>query len=215
MGDLAEQRAEVVALARRLVDDGLAVGSAGNLSMRVGERVLITPGGLPYDKLRAVDVAEVDLDGTHLAGGRPSSELPMHLAAYRVEGVEAVVHTHARHATAVACVRDELPAIHYLIAALGPSVPVVGYERFGSEALAQRVRETLPGRRALLLAHHGTLTVGGSLAEAYEAARTLEWLAELWVVAAGVGDPQPLPGQEIAAVAERMRTLGYLSGEGA
>jgi L-fuculose-phosphate aldolase len=190
--------------------DGLAVGTAGNLSVRCGERVLITPGGVAYDALEEDAVAEVAGDGAHVDGPRPSSELPMHLAAYAVEGVEAVVHTHARYATAVACVADELPPIHYLLASLGESVPVVPYARFGSDELAGHVREWLPGRRAVLLGHHGTVTVGASLAEAYDAARTLEWLAALWVTAAGVGDPRPLPREEIAAVAAKMRGLGYL-----
>lgn len=208
----ASRRRELIALAQRMEPDGLAVGTAGNLSVRDSGRVLITPGGIPYDALDEDAVAEVAGDGTHLDGPRPSSELPMHLAAYAVEGVEAVVHTHARHATAVACVAEELPPIHYLLASLGESVPVVPYARFGSDELATHVHGALPGRRAVLLGHHGALTVGSSLAEAYEAARTLEWLAALWVTAASVGDPQPLSGVEIAAVAAKMRGLGYLSG---
>lgn len=203
-------RAELVGYARRLDTDGLAVGTAGNLSVRVADRLLITPGGVPYDQLTPETVAETSVDGVHLAGPRPSSELPMHVAAYEVDGVAAVVHTHARHATAVACLLEELPAIHYLLAALGESVPVVPYVRFGSDELAAHVRGALPGRRAVLLGHHGTLTVGPSLADAYDAALTLEWLAGLWVTAASVGDPQPLSPTEIAAVARQMRELGYL-----
>lgn len=205
-----DARAELVGYARRLATDGLAVGTAGNLSIRVADRLLITPGGVPYDQLSPETVAEAGLDGAHLAGPRPSSELPMHVAAYGIDGVAAVVHTHARHATAVACLLDELPAIHYLLAALGESVPVVPYVRFGSDELAAHVRGALPGRRAVLLGHHGTLTVGPSLADAYDAALTLEWLAGLWVTAASVGDPQPLSRTEIAAVARQMRELGYL-----
>lgn len=213
MTDDHAARAELVRFARRLEADGLAIGTSGNLSVRLGDRLLITPGGVPYDQLSAETLAETGLEGTHRSGGRPSSELPMHLAAYHVEGVKAVVHTHARHATAVACLLDELPAIHYLLASLGESVPVVPYVRFGSGELADHVRRALPGRRAVLLGHHGTLTVGASLAEAYDAALTVEWLAELWVTAASVGDPELLSRQEIAAVAEQMRELGYLSAQ--
>lgn len=210
MDDDHPECAELVRFARRLETDGLAVGTAGNLSVRVNDRLLITPGGVPYDQLSPETLAEAGLHGEHRAGPRPSSELPMHLAAYGVDGVAAVVHTHARHATAVACLLEELPAIHYLLASLGESVPVVPYVRFGSDELAAHVREALPGRRAVLLGHHGTLTAGASLAEAYDAALTLEWLAGLWVTAASVGDPQPLSRTEIAAVARQMRELGYL-----
>lgn len=210
MTDDAALRRGLVAVAQRMEADGLAVGSAGNVSLAVGDRILITPGGIAYEHLDADGLAEVDAGGRHLAGSRPSSELAMHRAAYSVDGVGAVVHTHARCATAVACVRDELPAIHYMLATLGESVPVVPYARFGSQELAERVRAGLQGRRAVLLGHHGTLTVGASLGEAYDAARTLEWLAQLWVTAASVGDPQPLAPEEIAGVAAQMRELGYL-----
>lgn len=203
-------REELVAVARRMESDGLAVGTAGNVSVALGDRLVITPGGVAYDRLDAAALAEVTFDARPVAGPPPSSELPMHRAAYDVDGVGAVVHTHARYATAVACVRDELPAIHYMLATLGESVPVVPYARFGSRELADHVRAGLAGRRALLLGHHGTLTVGPTLTDAYDAALTLEWLAQLWVTAASVGDPQPLSREELTAVAAQMRQLGYL-----
>ncbi|MDJ0345514.1 class II aldolase/adducin family protein, partial [Streptomyces sp. PH10-H1] len=105
---------DLVATARRSVADGLVVGTSGNVSVRVGDLVLVTPTGVPYDRLGPVDAVAVGLDGVQVAGRlRPTSELPLHLAVYRGTGARAVVHTHAVHATAVSTLVDELPAVHY------------------------------------------------------------------------------------------------------
>ena len=208
---LREEREEVARLARRLRPDGLVVGTAGNLSARRGDLVAITPSGLDYDDLDARLVCLVDLDGTQLDGLlAPSLELPMHLAAYRRAGAGAVVHTHAPYATAVALAQDELPAVHYLIADLGGPVRVAPYATFGTEALADGLVEALEGRSAALLASHGAITIGDTLARAYDRSLILESIAAAYVRAKALGEPRVIPDAEVAVLIERMAGYGQV-----
>jgi L-fuculose-phosphate aldolase len=206
---LREEREEVARLARRLRPDGLVVGTAGNLSARRGDLVAITPSGLDYDDLDARLVCVVDLDGTQVDGLlAPSLELPMHLAAYRRAGAGAVVHTHAPYATAVALVRDELPAVHYLIADLGGPVRVAPYATFGTEALADGLVAALEGRSAALLASHGAITIGDALAKAYDRSLILESIAAAYVRATALGEPRVIPDAEVAVLVAKMAGYG-------
>ena len=205
---LEAERALIVHHAGRLRPDGLVVGTAGNLSIRVGDLVAITPSSVDYDELDSGQVCVVGLDGEIVAGERtPSSELPMHLAVYHATDAAAIVHTHAPYATTLATVVDELPAIHYMIAELGGPVRVAPYATFGSDELAASVMDALDGRSAVLLGSHGTLTIGGSLAQAYWRSVLLEWLATLYYRARHLGDPRLLPGEEIERVADRLRAI--------
>jgi L-fuculose-phosphate aldolase len=205
---LEAERALIVAHAGHLRPDGLVVGTAGNLSVRSGDLVAITPTSVDYDALDPGLVCVVGLDGGIVEGERaPSSELPMHLAVYRATDAAAIVHTHAPHATALATVVDELPAIHYMIAELGGSVRVAPYATFGTDELAASVMHALAGRSAVLLRSHGTLTVGDSLAQAYWRSVLLEWLAALYYRATLLGTPRLIPTGEIELVSERLRAL--------
>jgi len=207
---LAAERALVVRYARRLGDDGLVVGTAGNLSVRAGDAVAITPSALEYEALTPVQVAVVSLDGQPLdTGPAASTELPMHLAVYRATGGGAVVHSHPPYATAVASVVDELPPIHYLVAELGGPVRVASYATPGSEELASAVAAAIRDRAGVLLRSHGALTVGDSLEQAYARTVLLEWLCALYVRARAIGEPAVLPEGELARLAqalERYRT---------
>ena len=121
-GDLRAAREELVRYSARLLADGLAVGSAGNLSVRCGDQVAITPSGIPYHELRAGDMAVIALDGSEVdAALEPSSESPMHLAVYAATTAGAVVHTHSAEVIALSSACDELPAIHYAIMGLFPA----------------------------------------------------------------------------------------------
>ncbi|MCX2971321.1 MULTISPECIES: class II aldolase/adducin family protein [Streptomyces] len=202
---------EVVATARRSVADGLVVGTSGNVSARVGDVVLVTPSGVPYERLTDADLCAVHLDGRR-AGGRlaPTSELPLHLAVYRATDATAVVHTHAVHATAVSTLVDELPAVHYMAAALGGPVRVAPYATYGSAELAGHAVRALRGRSGCLLRNHGTVVHGRGLEEAYAHTAQLEWMCRVWLAAASVPGRAPtvLPPAELAVVAERLRGYG-------
>jgi len=203
-------RAQLVSYSARLLDDGLAVGSAGNISMRVGDVVAITPSGIGYHEMRAADVCVVTLDGAELEAPEvPSSETPMHLAVYAATSARAVVHTHSAEVIALSSARDELPAVHYAITGLGGPVRVARYARFGSAGLAQAAVEALAGRQAAILANHGAITYGGSLAEAYDRALLLEWLARVYRLARSYGEPAILSAEQLDEVAAEARRRRY------
>lgn len=189
--------------------DRLVVGTSGNVSARSGDLLAVTPTGLPYAELTPDLVGIHRLDGTPVdAPLAPTSELPMHLAAYRVTGALAVVHTHSTAATAVSVLVDELPSLHYLVGLFGGPVRVARYATYGTPELADSMAEALDGRSGCLLANHGALTVGRTLAEAYDRAQYLEWLCDVWLRAASAGLPRLLPPDEIDLVTAKLSAYG-------
>lgn len=202
---------DLVATARRTAAEGLVVGTSGNVSVRVGDAVLVTPSGVPYDRLTPEDALGVDLDGNQLFGDlAPTSELPLHLEVYRRTGAGAVVHTHAVHATAVSTLVPELPAIHYMTAALGGPVRVARYALYGSEELARNMAEALRDRTACLLQNHGTVTYGASLDQAYDRTAQLEWMCRLWLTASSVPGLSPtlLSEEQLSDVSDQLKGYG-------
>ncbi len=205
-----EHRAQLVSYSNRLLRDGLAVGSAGNMSVRAGDEVLITPSGVRYPDLAAADICVIRLDGTRAGGtAEPSSETPMHLAVYAATEARAVVHTHSPEVIALSAVCDELPAIHYAITGLGGPVRVAGYSRFGSGELASAAVAALAGRSAAILQNHGAVCYGASLDQAYDRAVLLEWLARVHRLAGARGTPRILSEAELADVAAELRRRRY------
>jgi L-fuculose-phosphate aldolase len=204
---LAAARAQLVRYSARLLDDGLAVGSAGNMSVRVADAVAITPSGISYAEMRPEDVCLVAMDGAELDNPEtPSSETPMHLAIYAATNAAAVVHTHSPEVIALSASRSELPAIHYAITGLGGPVRVAPYVRFGSAGLAAAAVDALDGRRAVILRNHGAVTYGRDLAQAYDRALLLEWLARTYRMALSYGEPATLSAAELDEVtAETLR----------
>ncbi|MFZ4292132.1 class II aldolase/adducin family protein [Streptomyces cellulosae] len=208
---VTEAWAELVATARRTVADGLVVGTSGNVSVRVRNTVLVTPSGVPYDRLTPADVTGVDLTGRQVLGTLvPTSELPLHLAVHRTTDARAVVHTHAVHATAVSTLVDELPAIHYMTAALGGPVRVARYATYGTPELAENTLRALDGRTGCLMRNHGTLTYGAGLAQAYDRTAQLEWMCRVWLTASSVPGLTPtlLSPEQLAEAGERLRGYG-------
>ena len=207
---LAAERERVAAAARSLAAEGLVAGTSGNVSARDGELVAITPTGAVLGELTADQVAVVDLDG-ELVGGElaPTSELDLHLGVYARYDAGAVVHTHAPVATALSCVVDELPCVHYEMLRLGGTVPVAPYETFGTPELAATVVDALEGHTAALMANHGTVAYGADLDRGRRATALLEWALHRLLARAPVGEPRALDADERAAVVEAAVSRGY------
>ena len=201
----------LAAAARRTADEGLVVGTGGNLSVRDGDRLLVTASGVDLARCTVDDVVAVALDGTVLdpAGPAPTSELALHLGVHADTGATAVVHVHAPWSTAAACVLDELPVVHYQQLLLGGSVRVAPYATFGTPQLAAGVRAALSGRSAALMANHGAVVVGSSLDQALERALLLEWLCALHHRASALGTVRTLSEEQQHEVVLAALASGY------
>lgn len=207
---LGQERAAVAQACRRLGAEGLLIGTAGNVSTRVDNLVAITATGAVLAELTADQVTVVDLDGNLVAGTlEPTSELDLHLGVYRRYGTGAVVHTHAPLATALSCVLDELPCIHYQLLSLGGSVRVAPYATFGTPELAESVVTALEGRSAALMAGHGSVTHAPTLNKAVEHALLLEWACGVYRHAAALGTPRVLDEHQQLAVIEAVLDRNY------
>ena len=207
---LENERKRVAASARRLAADGLVLGTAGNVSARAEELVAVTPTGAALERLAADEVAVVDLDGMLVEGDlAPTSELALHLGAYRRYGAGAVVHTHAPVATALSCVLDELPVVHYQMLALGGAVRVAPYATFGTQQLADLTLDALADRSAALMSNHGTLCTAADVGSALENTLLLEWAATIYWRACTVGTPRLLDDDQIADYRRTVAARGY------
>ncbi len=204
-------REAVCAAARELYAAGLNEGTAGNVGARSISGFLITPSGFPYQDLEPRHLVELSLDGAVLEGTlKPSSEWRIHrdIFAQRPE-VAAVVHTHSPYATALACCRRGIPALHYMIALAGAQViPCTPYAPFGTQLLSDHVLEGLMGRRACLMANHGMTAVGEELSSAVRLAREVESLARLYLLALQIGGPVVLDAAQMQDAQERFETYG-------
>jgi L-fuculose-phosphate aldolase len=207
---LEAEREAVASAARRLAENGLVLGTAGNVSARAGEHVAITPTGGVLADLDPDDVSVVDLHGALAWGSfEPTSEIELHLGVYRRYDAGAVVHTHAPVATALSCVIDELPCVHYSLLMLGGTVRVAPYATFGTAELAEAVLDALEGKTAALMANHGALTYAGDVAAAVEASLLLEWACEVYWRAAALGSPRTLDADAREAVVRAALERGY------
>jgi L-fuculose-phosphate aldolase len=203
-------RGAMLAALRLLDAHGLNRGSTGNLSHRLGDGMLITPTGMGADDSGPDDLVWLGWDGTLRGALKPSSEWHFHQALYRARPeLNAIVHTHATHATALACLRRELPAFHYMVAvAGGDSVRCAPYRLFGTEALSDAVVEAMHDRKACLLATHGIVTAGATLREAMKVMTEVESLCQTYLAALAVGEPAILSAAEMAEVIEKFRHYG-------
>jgi L-fuculose-phosphate aldolase len=207
---LETERERVAAAGRRLAEAGLVLGTAGNISERADELVAITPTGAVLESLTAEQVVVVDLDGGHVDGElTATSELELHLGVYRRYEAGAVVHTHSPLATALSCVLDELPVIHYHLLALGGSVRVAPYATFGTPRLAELTLEALRDRRAALMANHGAIVHGADLDAAVDGSMLLEWACGVYWHAATIGSPRTLDAEQQTAFAQAVAKRGY------
>jgi L-fuculose-phosphate aldolase len=205
--DAAELRARqrIVGTCRSFEAKRLSQGTSGNASLRWGDGMLITPSAVPYDQMHPTDVAWIGFDGSRRGRRPPSSEWRFHL---RILGqrrdVDAVVHVHSPSATALACLRQPIPAFHYMVAVGGgDSIRCAPYRLFGTDELADAVVEALTDRRAALLANHGQVALGADLDAATALAVEVEALAEQYLLARTVGEPARLTEAEMVDVLDR------------
>jgi L-fuculose-phosphate aldolase len=209
-------RHALVQACRELERLNLNQGTAGNLSVRTGDAMLITPSGIPYDRLTPEMIARMPFgqnDGAWTGPHKPSSEWRMHLDILRARPDDsAVVHTHSVYATALSMLREDIPAAHYMIAAFGgPNVRCTAYAPYGTQELSDLAVEGLRERHAVLLGQHGMIVTGRDLGQAMWRAVELETLAKMYVIARSIGRPHILPDEEIAITVERFKSYGYQS----
>lgn len=209
---MLKQRKLVVEFGQKLVTGGLTTGSGGNLSLidRKQGLVAITPSGVDYFEITPGQVVLVDLKGKLVDGpGRPSSELGFHLALYADRpDINAVVHTHSPYATTLACLNWELPPAHYLVGFAGAKVPLAPYHTYGTPELAQAVALAMRGYNAALLANHGLVAVGNTLARAFAVAEEIEFAARVYYQAKAVGEPKILGAKQMEEVLAKFETYG-------
>lgn len=210
--DEAALRAEIVRVAQAMDRAGFCPSKSGNVSARWGEGFVVTPSGLPYAETEPGDLVALTLAGEPVSGARkPSSEWPFHAAIYRARPeVRAIVHNHSPRATALSCARRGIPAFHYMIAlAGGADIRCADYATFGTPALAENAVRALEDRKAVLLANHGVIAVGATLAGALTIAAEIENLAGQYLdlLAAGL-DPVVLGADEMERVRARFADYG-------
>jgi L-fuculose-phosphate aldolase len=191
-----EQRKELIDVCLELVRRDLVEGSAGNVSMRIDDHVLITPSSVQYLNMKPEDLMVVDLERNVIEGDRnPSVESPMHLEVYKCrKDAKAVAHTHSIYASALALVNKPLPPIlDELVPKLGGEVRVTSYSMAGTSELARKVVEAMEGRSAVLIANHGALCVGKTPHDAMDIATLLERACKIYTIALQIGTPSQLP----------------------
>jgi len=206
-------RRAIIATARRMNELGINQGTSGNVSARAGNKMLITPSGVPYDDLRPADIVEMQFDGgwqCAVPGRRPSSEWRFHLDVLRARPeFGALVHVHPVQATALACQRRGIPAFHYMIAvAGGNSIRCAPYATFGTATLSRNALKALEGRTGCLLANHGMIACGVDLTTALALAVEIETLAAQYNAAMQTGRPKILSEAEMRRVLAKFKA-GY------
>ena len=207
-------RAEIVATAQAMDRAGFAPSKSGNVSARLGGGFLITPSGLPYARMEPGDLVAMSLEGETLSPGKPSSEWRFHAAIYAARPeLAAHVHTHSPRATALSAARRAIPAFHYMVAlAGGADIRCADYATFGTQELAGNAVRALEGRKAALLANHGVIALGATLAGAWMLAQEVENLAGQYLdlLASGL-EPAILDEAEMARVIERFGGYGKVA----
>lgn len=207
---LGAARERVAEAGRRLAAAGLVVATAGNVSEREGAHVAITPTGAMLEDLTPEQIAVVDLEGQLVDGDlAPTSELDLHIGVYRRYQAGAVVHTHSPFATALSCLLDELPVVHYHLLMAGGPIRVAPYRTFGTPELAEVTLDALEDRAAALMANHGAIVQAHEMAAAVELSLILEWTCSVYWHAAAIGHPRALDAAQQQAFFEAVARRGY------
>src|SRR5437762_84731 len=203
-------RKKIIATALEMNARGLNRGKSGNVSARFDDGFLVTPTGMAYESTQPVDIVAMTQDGTARGPRSPSSEWRFHRDIYAARReVSAIVHAHSSFATSISCLGRDIPPFHYMIAvAGGKDIRCAAYATFGTQELSDQALRALEGRRACLLANHGLIAVGNSLAAALALAVEVEALAEAYWRALQVGTPNLLSDAEMEIVLDKFRTYG-------
>jgi L-fuculose-phosphate aldolase len=211
----ADLRKKVIETCLNMNASGINQGTSGNVSVRTDEGFLITASGIPYAQMKPEHVVEMDLDGGYRGDYLPSSEWRMHLDIFKARReAAAIVHTHSVHATALSCLRRDIPAFHYMIGvAGGTSIRVSEYAEFGTQALSDVMLKALDGRSACLLANHGQICFGPNLDKALWLAIEVETLCRQYWTAMLAGRPVILNDEQMTSVLKRFKTYGRQPGE--
>lgn len=206
----ADLRREIIATALRMNALGINRGKSGNVSARIDGGFLITPTGLAYESTQPEDVVAMSFDGQPRGPRLPSSEWRFHRDIYAARAeVGAIVHAHSPFATTLACLGKDIPAFHYMIAvAGGKDIRCAAYATFGTQTLSDHALRALAGRKACLLANHGMIAVGATLADALALAVEVEALAEQYWRALQIGEPNLLDDAEMEVVLAKFATYG-------
>ena len=211
---LKKEREQVIEYSLKLLSEGLTNGTAGNVSIFNREKglVAISPTGVNYSELTPEMISIVDLDGKLIEGLKPSSELEMHMILYRNrEDVNAVIHTHPVYTTVLACLRQDLPAIDYMIAVTGATkVRCAEYASYGTKELAENAYKAMGSSLAVILANHGLTTAGKDIANAFNITVQVEYISNLYIKARNIGEPIVLPDNEMNSMLERFKTYGQI-----
>jgi L-fuculose-phosphate aldolase len=203
-------RKKVIATCLKMNAEGINQGTSGNISVRTEEGFLITASGIPYEKMKPHHIVEMDLEGDYHGDYLPSTEWRMHLDIYRHrKEAGAVVHTHSIYATALACLRQDIPSFHYMIGvAGGTTLRCSDYAEFGTQALSDTMLKALEGRTACLLANHGQIAFGPTLDKALWLAGEVETLCHQFWAARLAGTPIILGESQMTTVLARFKTYG-------
>jgi L-fuculose-phosphate aldolase len=207
---LAEEREAVAGASRHLAEEGLVIGTAGNISARKGDLVAVTPTGADLGTVTAEMITVINLDGEIVDGDlAPTSEVPLHTGIYAATNALAITHAHAMASTALSCTHDELPPLHYSCLSLGGAPRTAPYATFGSQELADNVITALKGRNAAMMQNHGSVAYGSKMDEAVERLELLEWLAELYWRSSSLGTPRVLTDKDFEAIIVSAMERGY------
>ena len=210
--DHAQLRKELIDTARGMNSLGINQGTSGNVSARSGNEILITPTSIAYEALEPAHLAIAGLTATPQWRGPlpPSSEWRLHHAIFQnFPQANAIIHTHASFATTLSMARREIPACHYMIGIFGGApIRCALYATFGTQQFADLAVTALAGRNACLLANHGMVVWGASLAQALWRAVELETLAKQYYHSLLLGGPVLLSDAELAETTERLHGYG-------
>ncbi len=218
---MEKARQDIVDFGKQMSSAGLTKGTAGNISVYDPETgyMAISPSGIGYFETEPEDVVIMTLDGEIVEGNRkPSSEYGLHAIVYKLRPeARGVVHTHSKYCTALACMREPLKAVHYVLASAGVAeVPCAPYATFGTEQLAQNVAAVMGNSKAVLLANHGLVTAGVSLQKAFNLAVSCEFCAEMQWMCSCVKDHEPvvLSEEEMQDVMVHFQSYGQVKKPG-